>query len=77
MFGSLQRMLIMWNQFKKLKNNNLPYQGIKSMNNRINNFLLVGDRSMPEMHSRQPIFTYSPCGTFTKTKNTLKKLGKL
>lgn len=46
------------------------------MNNGINNFFLVVNKSMPEMHSRQPIFTYSPCGTFTKTKNTFKKLGK-
>ena len=30
---------------------------------------------MPEMHLRQPRFTYSVCGTFTKNKETrnLKK----
>ena len=29
------------------------------MNNIINKFLLAGDKSMPEMHLRQPQFTYS------------------
>ena len=27
---------------------------------------------MPEMHLRQPRFTYSACGTFTKTKQRMK-----
>ena len=35
------------------------------MNNTINKFLLAGDTFMPEMHLRQPGFTYSPCGPFT------------
>ena len=38
------------------------------MNNIINKFLLTGDKFMPEMHLRQPGFTYSACGPFTKTK---------
>ena len=29
------------------------------MNNIINKFLLAGDKFMPEMHLRQPEFTYS------------------
>ena len=38
------------------------------MNEVINRFLLVGDKLMPEMHLRQPGFTYSVCGPFTKNK---------
>ena len=40
--------------------------------NDINNFLLVGDKFMPEMHLRQPGFTYSACGPFTKNKERIK-----
>ena len=28
---------------------------------------------MPEMHLRQPGFTYSPCGPFTKNKERINK----
>ena len=34
------------------------------MNNIINKFSLAGDKFMPEMHLRQPGFTYSVCGPF-------------
>ena len=43
------------------------------MNDIINNFLLVGDKFMPEMHLRQPGFTYSACGPFTKNKERIQK----
>ena len=43
------------------------------MNNAINNFLLAGDKFMPEMHLRQPGFTYSACGPFTKHKQRIEK----
>ena len=43
------------------------------MNKIINNFLLAGDNFMPEMHLRQPEFTYSDCGPFTKNKKRIKK----
>ena len=47
------------------------------MNEIINKFLLAGDKFMPEMHLRQPGFTYSPCGPFTKNKERItKKLKK-
>ena len=36
------------------------------MNETVNKFLLTGDRCMPEMHLRQPGFTYSACGPFAK-----------
>ena len=34
------------------------------MNYIVNNFLLAGDKIMPEIHLRQPGFTYSACGAF-------------
>ena len=43
------------------------------MNEIINNFLLVGDKCMPEMHLRQPGFTYSAGGLFTKNKERIGK----
>ena len=43
------------------------------MNNIINQFLLTGDKFMPEMHLRQPQFVYSACGTFTRHKERIKK----
>ena len=36
------------------------------MNKIINKFLLTEDRSMPESNLKQPGFTYSACGPFTK-----------
>ena len=39
----------------------------------INKFLLVGDKFMPEMHLKQPGFTYSACGPFTKNKKKIEK----
>ena len=41
---------------------------IINMNNIINKFLLAGDKYMPEMHSKQPGFTCSACGPFTKQR---------
>ena len=43
------------------------------MNDIINKFLLVGDKFMPEIHFRQPGFTYSACGPFTKYKERIQK----
>ena len=43
------------------------------MNEIVNKFLLVGDKFMPEMHLKQPGFTYSACGPFTKNKERIKK----
>ena len=40
------------------------------MNEIINKFLLVGDKFMPEIHLKQPGFTYSACGPLTKNKGT-------
>ena len=43
------------------------------MNEIINKFLLVGDKFMPQIHLRQPGFTYSTCGPFSKNKERIKK----
>ena len=43
------------------------------MNEIVNKFLLAGDKFMPEMHLRQPGFTYSACGPFTKHKQRVQK----
>ena len=43
------------------------------MNEIVNKFLLAGDKFMPEMHLRQPRFTYSACGPFTKSKERIQK----
>ena len=49
------------------------FQGGVKMNEIINKFLLAGDKFMPEMHLKQPGFTYSACGPFKKNKE-LKSL---
>ena len=44
------------------------------MNEIVNNFLLAGHKSMPEMDARQPGFTYSACELFTKNKERMQRL---
>ena len=43
------------------------------MNAIVNKFLLKGDKFTPEMHLRQPGFTYSACGPFTKHRERIQK----
>ena len=43
------------------------------MNGLINKFRLGGDKFMPEMHLRQPGFTYSACRPFNKNKERIQK----
>ena len=43
------------------------------MNEIVNKFLHAGDKFMPEMHFKQPSFTYSACGPFTKNKERIGK----
>ena len=43
------------------------------MNEIVNTFLLAGDKFMPEMQLKQPGFTYSACGPFTKNKERIQK----
>ena len=44
------------------------------MNAIVNKLLLVGDKFMPEMHLKQPGFTYSTCGPFTNNRERIKKI---
>ena len=43
------------------------------MNKIVSKFLLARDKFMPEMHLRQPGFTYNACGPFTKSKERIQK----
>ena len=43
------------------------------MNEIVNKFLLVRDKFMPKMHLRQPGFTYSACGPFTKNEERIQR----
>ena len=43
------------------------------MNEIVNRFLLAGDKFTPETHLKQPRFTYSACGPFTKNKERIQK----
>ena len=43
------------------------------MNRIVNKVLLAEDRYMPEMHLKQPGFTYSACWSFTKNKGRIHK----
>ena len=58
-------------KYKCLKDTSCK-QHIK-MSEIVNKFLLVGDKFVPEMHLKQPGFTYSACGTFTKNKEWIEK----
>ena len=42
------------------------------MNQIVTKFLLAAHKFMPEMHLKQPGFTYSACGPFTKNKKNSK-----
>ena len=44
------------------------------MNEIVHKLLLVGDKFMPEIHLKQPGFSYSACGPFTKNKERNKKI---
>ena len=43
------------------------------MNEIVNKLLVTGDRFMPEMHLKQPGFTYSACRLFIKKKERFEK----
>ena len=42
----------------------------------VNKFLLARDRFKPDMHLRQPRFTYSACRPFTKNKERIQKFNE-
>ena len=43
------------------------------MNKIINTCVLTGDKFMPQLHLKQPGFTYSACGPFTKHRERIQK----
>ena len=43
------------------------------MNETVTKCLLAGDKFMPEMHLKQPGFTCSACGPFTRNKERMEK----
>ena len=49
------------------------YAKSHKINEIVNKFVLVRDKFMPEMHLKQPSFTYSACGPFTKNKERIEK----
>ena len=46
------------------------------MNKIINKYLFTGDKFVPELHLKQPGFTYSTCGPFTKHRERTQKFGE-
>ena len=42
----------------------------------VNKFLSAGDKFMPEIHLRQPGFTYSAYESFTKNKERFQKFNE-
>ena len=46
------------------------------MNEIVNKFLLASDKFMPGMHLKQPGFTHSACGPFTKNKKRIQNFKK-
>ena len=47
------------------------------MNKIINKFLLTGDKFMQELHLKQPGFTYSAYGPFTKHPERIQKFREI
>ena len=46
---------------------------MSKMNEIVNKLLLSGESFLSEMHLKQPAFTYSACGPFTKNKEKIQK----
>ena len=44
------------------------------MNAIVNKLLSGGDKFMPELHLKQPGFTYSVCGILTKNEERVKNI---
>ena len=46
------------------------------MNNIVNKFLKIGNKFMPEIHLKEPRFTYTGSGPFTKNKQKIQRFMK-
>ena len=53
--------------------NAVPLNSIINVNEIVNKFLLAGDKFITKMNLKQPGFTYSACGPFTKNKERIQK----
>ena len=65
----------------KTRLSKVPFLGhilfwVYEINKIVNKFLLAGDKFMHEIHLKQPGFTYSACGPFTKNKERINKFMK-
>ena len=49
------------------------YFKVYKMNETESNFLLAGDKFMPEMHLKQLGFAFCSCGPFTRNKERIEK----
>ena len=49
---------------------NILFWVVQKMNEIVNKFSLPGDKFMPEIHLKQPWFTYSACGPKKERKNS-------
>ena len=47
------------------------------MNKIISKFLLTGSKFKPELHLKQPGFTYSACGPFTEHHERIQKFREI
>ena len=47
------------------------------MNKIISKFLLTGGKFKPELHLKQPGFTYSACGPFTEHHERIQKFREI
>ena len=63
----------------KIRLSKIPLLNVLSvkMNEIVNKLLLAEETFMPAMHLKQPRFTYSAYGPFTKSKERIKRLCKL
>ena len=60
-----------------IKDKELHNFDLFKINKIMNKFLLIGDKFMPELHLKQPGFTYSACGPFTKHREKVRETGNL
>ena len=49
------------------------FKCVCKVNEIVHRSLWAGDKCMPEIHLKQPGFTYSACGPFTKNKERIQK----
>ena len=49
---------------------------VHKINKIVNKFLLAAEKFMPQMHLKQPEFTFSACGTFAKKENRIQKFNE-